>query len=35
MSGRIDSVRTELKAALEKLNPDKDWSFITKQARPT
>lgn len=31
MSGRIDSVRKELKAALDKLNPDKDWSFITKQ----
>lgn len=33
MSGRIGAVRKELKLALDKLNPNKDWSFITKQAR--
>eukprot|EP00955_Chlamydomonas_euryale_P082012 363662-Chlamydomonas_euryale.AAC.12 len=31
MSGRIDSVRKELRAALEKRNPNKDWSFVTSQ----
>lgn len=31
MAGRIAKVRGELRAALEKRMPDKDWSFVTKQ----
>jgi aspartate aminotransferase len=31
MAGRIAKVRGELRAALEKRLPDKDWSFVTKQ----
>eukprot|EP00879_Flechtneria_rotunda_P027702 GHRR01029689.1.p1 GENE.GHRR01029689.1~~GHRR01029689.1.p1 ORF type:complete len:346 (+),score=121.14 GHRR01029689.1:119-1156(+) len=31
MAGRIARVREELRAALEKRYPDKDWSFITSQ----
>ena len=31
MSGRIKNVRKVLRENLEKLNPDRDWSFITSQ----
>lgn len=31
MAGRIKAVRQQLFAALTKLNPDKDWSFVVKQ----
>jgi aspartate aminotransferase len=31
MAGRIDAVRSSLKAALEARMPEKDWSFVTKQ----
>lgn len=31
MSGRINNVRTLLRAELEKLDPAKDWSFVTSQ----
>lgn len=31
MSGRIKEVRKVLRENLEKLNPDRDWSFITSQ----
>lgn len=31
MSGRIKNVRKVLREKLEKLNPDRDWSFITSQ----
>ncbi|KAK9816171.1 hypothetical protein WJX74_004554 [Apatococcus lobatus] len=31
MAGRIKGVRQELQDHLERINPDKDWSFITKQ----
>jgi aspartate aminotransferase, chloroplastic len=32
MAGRIARVRQELRDALEKRQPARDWSFITKQA---
>ena len=31
MSGRIIQMRQKLRAGLEKLKPEKDWSFITTQ----
>uniref|UniRef100_A0A7S0RL76 aspartate transaminase n=1 Tax=Pyramimonas obovata TaxID=1411642 RepID=A0A7S0RL76_9CHLO len=31
MSGRIDGVRNALKADLDELMPEKDWSFVTRQ----
>jgi len=31
MAGRIDAVRSSLKAALEARMPEKDWSFVTNQ----
>lgn len=31
MSGRIDAVRTKLRASLEARMPEKDWSFVTSQ----
>ncbi|CAG9465873.1 unnamed protein product [Pedinophyceae sp. YPF-701] len=31
MAGRIETVRGQLRAALEKRKPEKDWSFITSQ----
>jgi hypothetical protein len=31
MAGRIDSIRKQLRAALEKRQANKDWSFVTSQ----
>ena len=31
MAGRIKTVRRELFEELTRLNPDKDWSFVTRQ----
>ena len=31
MSGRIIEMRQKLRAGLEKLKPENDWSFITTQ----